>query len=140
MYVVVCYWPTGNHIVGQLYNTHERRNSICFQKYINQSIPVDRSSQHVNVPPNVSRHSWTRLLKTVPFVIGLDSYVKDSGHMLNILDSFRFRDEHPFIFTMDIKSLYTVISNGEGLHALIYFLDKRKVLDPPTHTHTTLYG
>ena len=27
--------------------------------------------------------------------------------MLTILDSFRFRGEHRFIFTMDIKSLYT---------------------------------
>ena len=66
--------------------------------------------------------------------LGLDSYVKDSGHMLTILDSFRFRGEHRFIFTMDIKSLYTVISNDEGLRALKYFLDKREVLDPPTHT------
>ena len=54
--------------------------------------------------------------------------------MLTILDSFRFRGEHRFIFTMDIKSLYTVIPNDEGLRALKYFLDEREVLDPPTHT------
>ena len=35
---------------------------------------------------------------------------------------------------MDIKSLYTVIPNDEGLRALKYFRDKREVLDPPTHT------
>ena len=41
----------------------------------------------------------------------LDSYVKDTTHMLNILDFFRFRDGdgQRSIFTMDIKSLYTVI-------------------------------
>ena len=71
---------------------------------------------------------------TAPFVRGLDSYVTDPGHMLTILVSFRFRGEHRFIFTMDIKSLYTVIPNDEGLRALKYFLDKWEVLDPPTHT------
>ena len=60
--------------------------------------------------------------------------MKDSGHMLTILDSFRFRGEHRFIFTMDIKSLYTVIPNDKGLRALKYFLDKREVMDSPTHT------
>ena len=53
--------------------------------------------------------------------------------MLTILDSFHFRGEHRFIFTMDIKSLYTVIPN-EGLRAFKYFLNKLEVLDPPTHT------
>ena len=40
---------------------------------------------------------------TAPIIRGLDSYVKDSGHMLTILDSFRFLGEHRFIFTMDIN-------------------------------------
>ncbi len=35
---------------------------------------------------------------------------------------------------MDIKSLYTVIPNNYGLLALTHFLDKRPVLEPPTHT------
>ena len=38
------------------------------------------------------------------------------------------------VFKMDIKSLYTVITNDEGLVSLEYFLDKRKVKDPPTDT------
>ena len=56
--------------------------------------------------------------------------------MLNILDSFRFSDDavKRLVFTMDIKSLYTVIPNGEGLRALQYYLDKREVLEPPTDT------
>ena len=38
------------------------------------------------------------------------------------------------VFTMDIKSLYTVIPSDEGLVSLKYFLDKREVKEPPTDT------
>ena len=74
---------------------------------------------------------------TAPFVRSLDSYVKDTTHMLNILDSFRFRDAdgQRLIFTMDcIKSLYTVIPNDGGLRTLQYYLEKREILEPPTDT------
>ena len=73
---------------------------------------------------------------TAPFVQSLDTYVKDTTHMLNILDSFCFSDYavKRLVFTMDIKSLYTVIPNSEGLRALQYYLDKREVLEPPTDT------
>ena len=50
------------------------------------------------------------------------------------MDAFRYEGEHRFIFTMDIKSLHTVIPNDEGLQALKYFLDQREIKDPPTHT------
>ena len=71
-----------------------------------------------------------------PFVRGLESYVKDTTHILNILDSFRFSNDggQRLVFTMDIKSVYTVIPNDEGLVSLEYFLDKREVKDPPTDT------
>ena len=66
----------------------------------------------------------------------LDSYVKDATHLLNILDSFCFRDGdgRGLIFTMDIKSLYTAIPNDGGLHSLQYYFDKREILEPPTGT------
>ena len=35
---------------------------------------------------------------------------------------------------MDIKSLYTVIPNNDGLLALTHFLNKRTEFQPPTHT------
>ena len=65
---------------------------------------------------------------TAPFVRSLDSYVKDTTHMLNILDSFRFRDVdgQRLIFAMDIKSLYTFIPNDGGLCALQYYLDYKR--------------
>ena len=73
---------------------------------------------------------------TTPFVRSLDSYVKDTTHMLNILDSFRFRDGDGqcLIFTICIKSLYTVIPNDGGFRALQYYFDKREILEPPTDT------
>ena len=48
--------------------------------------------------------------------------------MLTILDSSLFRGEHRLMFTMDIKSLYTVIPNDEGLRALKYFLRMAEVV------------
>ncbi len=39
---------------------------------------------------------------------------------------------HKFIFTMDVKSLYTVIPHHDGLRALKLFLDKRPVQEPST--------
>ena len=62
---------------------------------------------------------------TAPFVRGLESHVKDTTHKDVV---------QRLVFTMDIKSLYTVIPNDEGLVSLKYFLDKREVKDPPTDT------
>ncbi|XP_078364096.1 uncharacterized protein LOC144648396 [Oculina patagonica] len=76
-----------------------------------------------------------------PLVANLTTYVKDTNHALEIFDSFEFNNSNPderFLFTMDVKSLYTVIPNDCGLQALCYFLVKRPVLEPPTSTLTRL--
>ena len=76
-----------------------------------------------------------------PLVRGLDTYIKNTNHALQIFKDFRFNPASPgkgFLYTMDIKSLYTVIPNDDGLQALAYFLNKRPVLDPPTSTLTRL--
>ena len=72
-----------------------------------------------------------------PFVKQLPTYGKDTHHALSIFGSFIFdvSDQRPcFLFTMDFKSLYTVIPNDGGLQALAYFLDQRTVKEPSTHT------
>jgi len=67
---------------------------------------------------------------TAPLVCNLPTYVKDTKHALQICDKFCFGDVERFLFTMDIKSLYTVIPNNDGLRALANFLDKREVKEP----------
>ena len=79
---------------------------------------------------------------TSPMVRGFPSYVKDTNHMLDIVQSFRYPPSpssrsNYFVFTMDIKSLYTVIPNNDGLVPLQYFLNKRSVLEPPTQSLST---
>ena len=72
-----------------------------------------------------------------PLVHGVSAYDKDTNHALKIFDSLRFdpiNDKQCFIFTMEIKSLYTVIQNDCGLKALAHFLDKRPVIQSATST------
>lgn len=60
-------------------------------------------------------------------VCSLHTYVKDTNHALQIFDLFRFNpdnDKQCFIFTKDIKSLYTVIPNDCDLKVLAHFLAK----------------
>ena len=55
--------------------------------------------------------------------------------MLRIVKDFSFPDDgSPLLFTMDVKSLYTVIPNHEGLNALKHYLDLRVTQEPPTET------
>ena len=63
----------------------------------------------------------------VPIVESLPSYIKDTNGALEIFRDFNFLGENKLIFTMDISSLSTVISNNEGLQALI------KVFSQPAH-------
>ena len=67
-----------------------------------------------------------------PLVKDLPSYIKDTKHALQIFQNIRFNNTHKFIFTMDVKSLYTVIPHHDGLRALKFFLDKRPNQEPST--------
>jgi len=62
-----------------------------------------------------------------PLVCNLKTHVKDTNHALQILRTFQFAKgdaSQRFLYTMDIKSLYTVIPHNSGLEALKYFLNK----------------
>ena len=69
-----------------------------------------------------------------PLVKMLPSYIKDTKHAQQIFDQIRFSGSNKFIFTMDVKSLYTVIPHRDGLEALKFFLNKRTLLEPSTTT------
>ena len=43
---------------------------------------------------------------TKPLVENLPSYVKDTNHLLDIVESFRFSGTHNDVFNMDIKSCF----------------------------------
>ena len=71
----------------------------------------------------------------LPIVQSLPTYIKDTNHALTIFNDFRFpNNSSKLLFTMDVKSLYTVIPNDEGLRALQHFFDLRAVLEPSTPT------
>ncbi len=67
-----------------------------------------------------------------PLVRNLPFYIKDTKHALHIFHNIYFSGTHKFIFTMDVKSFYTVIPHHNGLRALKFFLDKRPILEPST--------
>ena len=69
-----------------------------------------------------------------PLVQSLPSYIKDSTHLLTILKDVPATESARFLFTMDVKSFYTIIPNSEGLNALKHFLNQRAILNPPTNT------
>ena len=69
-----------------------------------------------------------------PIVKQLSTYVQDTSDALRIFSNFHFTGEHRYLFTMDVKSLYTVIPNSDGLTALKHFLDLRPTQNPPTST------
>ena len=69
-----------------------------------------------------------------PIVRSLQSYVKDNQKVLQIFRDFNFLGEDKLIFTMHITSLYTVITNAEGLLALRHFLDLQTVKEPSSET------
>ncbi len=56
----------------------------------------------------------------------------DASDALRIFDAFRFMTEHQYLFTMDVKSLHTVIANADGLIALKRFLEQRSSQNLPT--------
>ena len=75
-----------------------------------------------------------------PMVHKLPTFAKDTSDALRIFDAFRFTTQNRYLFTMDIKSLYTVIPNADSLIALKYFLEQRPSESPPTTTLLRLAG
>ena len=59
-----------------------------------------------------------------PFVKSLRSYVQDTTHFINKIESVsKHLPQRAILVTMDVKSLYTNIPNHEGITAVKSFLD-----------------
>ena len=64
----------------------------------------------------------------------LPSYIKDRKHSIHIFDKICFSGFQKLIFTICLKSLYTVIPYPNGVEALKCFLNKRTLSEPSTTT------
>ena len=68
-----------------------------------------------------------------PIVPTLKSYIKDSGHFLNILNEVELTDDI-ILCTLDVTSLYTNIPNDEGITAVRRSLSTtRDFMENPTN-------
>ncbi len=77
-------------------------------------------------------HYIRPLAKKVP------SYVKDTGHLLEILHDLGQLRKGMILVTIDVSALYTSIPHIDGLEALEEALNAREVQDPPTEVLITL--
>ena len=69
-----------------------------------------------------------------PLVPNLRSYIKDSGHFLNLLNDVKL-PKNIILCTLDVTSLYTNIPNEEGIQAVKKSLFKcRDPFENPTNT------
>lgn len=68
-----------------------------------------------------------------PFVPLLPSYIKDTAHFLQILDSIQDVQPGDYLMTIDVSALYTNIPHVEGIQAAQRFLLQRPTPQPPTH-------
>jgi hypothetical protein len=68
-----------------------------------------------------------------PIAQAQDSYIKDTKHLLQIIDSFPPLPENAILVTADVSSLYTNIPHEEGISTILSALDTHRHL-LPTHT------
>ena len=106
--------------------------STCSQRYTNQTTLVVQLFFCCLMPNNTCCTYLDQLL--TPLLKQLPTYIKDSSAALRVFKDFRFSGDHRYLFTMDVKSLYTVIPHKDGLLALKHFLNKRTIQNPPTDT------
>ena len=67
-----------------------------------------------------------------PLVTKLPSYIKDTTHFLNKLNSIGQLPDGVLLVTLDVSSLYTNIPHNDGIQACSEFLDRR--IDPTIPT------
>ena len=66
-----------------------------------------------------------------PLAKKVPSYIKDSGHILEIIHKIKWLDNDIWLITIDVKALYTNIRHADGLAALKEALSKADQNTPP---------
>ena len=110
----------------------ELRLITFYLKSTNLTTQVDPSFPPAVVPPNLFPAISTKLWHLSSKLYHLT--LRTAYTHLKLFRDFNFLDQNKLIFTMDIKSLYTVIPNDEGLLALKHFFDHRTVEEPSSET------
>lgn len=74
-----------------------------------------------------------------PLVPVIRSYIKDTAHFLQPIDTNKTCKAHTLLVTMDVTSLYTNIPNFEGKRAIRTALENARSTDPSptTRVHTS---
>ena len=109
-------------------------NFYLLPKIHKEGIPGRPISSNINCPTYHVSQFLSEVMR--PMVERLDTHIKDTNHVVNIIQDFNFNDSgKPLLFTMDIKSLYTNIPNHQGLKALKHFLNKFNVT---SYDHTAI--
>ena len=69
-------------------------------------------------------------------VVQQPSYLKDTNHLLNVFSNVPpcASDQTRLLFKCDVKSLYTIIPNNDGLTALKFWLERQDVVPYPVAT------
>ena len=76
---------------------------------------------------NMSRYVDTAIR---PLVNLIPSYVKDTTHMLNILNDLHHIPSTAILLTMDVSALYTNIPHSEGISAVTKAMRASNILNP----------
>ncbi len=73
-----------------------------------------------------------------PLAKQVKSYIQDTTDFINKLQALDTLPDNALLITMDVRSLYTNISNKDGRKALKVALDNHHTKDPQTEPITTL--
>ena len=128
-----------NHINEETFTYLSPKQPTCSSFYILPKIHKDRSNPPGRPIVSANGHPREHISEYVsnilnPLVSKLPSYIKDTTHFLNKLDSISTLPNDFLLVTLDISSLYTNIPHTEGIQAARLHLDERTSKTPPTET------
>ena len=109
-----------NHINEETFTYLSPKQPTCSRFYILPKIHKDRSSPPGRPIVSANGHPTEHISEYVnnilnPLVSKLPSYIKDTTHFLNKLDSISTLPNDSLLVTLDVSSLYTNIPHTEAI-------------------------